>query len=300
MLTGRSWGTPSRSSRRRARRAGRPVGRVVTTLALLSATALVFWPSVAQADTNDTASGIGTISPNSWHCATGAAGSFELSATGTGVTAATGTFSFSCAASPAGYPAITFSGAVECLREQGTRAIIGGTVTATNEPVFPVGEALHFAVGDGGVGSGDAISDLYVGNTCDDNLPTNVPIVGEITLYKSPQCSDGRDNDGDGSVDYPADPGCTSGSDDTEAPNPTQCDDGVDNDGDGSVDYPADPGCTSGPTTPRPRTRPSATTVSTTTVTGPSTTPPTPAAPRGRRHRGPEPDPVQRRRRQRR
>jgi hypothetical protein len=59
-----------------------------------------------------------------------------------------------------------------------------------------------------------------------------------------PQCSDTRDNDGDGRIDYPADPGCSSSSDDNEADNP-QCSDGRDNDGDGKIDYPADPGCSS-------------------------------------------------------
>ncbi|HII71147.1 TPA: PKD domain-containing protein [Candidatus Woesearchaeota archaeon] len=61
-----------------------------------------------------------------------------------------------------------------------------------------------------------------------------------------PACSDGQDNDGDGLVDYPADPGCTSAQDDDEynAPLPA-CSDGLDNDGDGLVDM-ADPGC-SGP-----------------------------------------------------
>ena len=69
-----------------------------------------------------------------------------------------------------------------------------------------------------------------------------------------PQCIDGIDNDGDGLVDFPADLGCTSASDNTEAPNPPseppppapQCSDGLDNDGDGKIDL-ADPGC-SGPT----------------------------------------------------
>ncbi len=243
MLTGRSWGIASRSSDRQAGRKGRLTPRAAATLVLV-ATALAFWPSAAQADTGDTVTGFGTISPNSWHCATNSAGSFEIAVTGTGDPAATGTFSFSCGASPTGYPAITFSGAVECMRLIGTRAIIGGTITATNEAVFPVGEPLHFAAGDGGVGSGDAISDLYYGNACDDNLPTNIPIVGEISLYESPQCSDGRDNDGDGSIDFPADPGCTSATDASEAPNP-ECSDSFDNDGDGTTDYPADPGCTS-------------------------------------------------------
>jgi hypothetical protein len=63
------------------------------------------------------------------------------------------------------------------------------------------------------------------------------------------------DNDGDGKIDYPFDPGCTSPDDDTEntdtcsttprAATCPQCGNGIDDDGDGRIDYPADPGCTS-------------------------------------------------------
>jgi MYXO-CTERM domain-containing protein/uncharacterized repeat protein (TIGR01451 family) len=69
------------------------------------------------------------------------------------------------------------------------------------------------------------------------------PIDNSETDVK-PQCSDGIDNDGDNLIDYPADPGCSSPTDNTEA-GPPACSDGVDNDGDGLIDYPADPGCTS-------------------------------------------------------
>lgn len=55
-----------------------------------------------------------------------------------------------------------------------------------------------------------------------------------------PACADGIDNDGDGLVDHPADPGCQLATSDNESPS---CDDGLDNDGDGLVDYPQDPGC---------------------------------------------------------
>jgi hypothetical protein len=60
-------------------------------------------------------------------------------------------------------------------------------------------------------------------------------------------CNDGLDNDGDGKVDYPNDPGCVSISDnnETDPAVPPLCSDGLDNDGDGLTDYPADPGCTS-------------------------------------------------------
>jgi hypothetical protein len=62
------------------------------------------------------------------------------------------------------------------------------------------------------------------------------------------QCLDGIDNNGDGRIDFPADPGCTSfsdGTEDTVCPGPTcpVCSDGVDNDSDGATDYPADPSC---------------------------------------------------------
>jgi hypothetical protein len=59
-------------------------------------------------------------------------------------------------------------------------------------------------------------------------------------------CADGIDNDGDGLIDFPADPGCVNADDNDEfnAPPPAaQCSDGIDNDADGLVDFPADPGC---------------------------------------------------------
>jgi subtilase family protein len=63
-------------------------------------------------------------------------------------------------------------------------------------------------------------------------------------------CSNNLDDDGDGKVDYPADPGCTGATDTNETdapppPPPPACSNGADDDGDGKVDYPADPGCTS-------------------------------------------------------
>ena len=59
-----------------------------------------------------------------------------------------------------------------------------------------------------------------------------------------PECSDGVDNDGDGDTDWPADLECDGPNDDSEGGAPA-CSDGVDNDGDGLVDFPADPDCTS-------------------------------------------------------
>ena len=60
------------------------------------------------------------------------------------------------------------------------------------------------------------------------------------------QCSDGVDNDGDGKIDFPNDPGCASSADDSEAGDGSpQCSDGIDNDGDGKIDFPNDPQCSS-------------------------------------------------------
>jgi probable HAF family extracellular repeat protein len=50
----------------------------------------------------------------------------------------------------------------------------------------------------------------------------------------APACSDGFDNDGDGLVDHPEDPGCPDPAASTENP---ACQDGLDNDGDGLVDF---------------------------------------------------------------
>ena len=58
------------------------------------------------------------------------------------------------------------------------------------------------------------------------------------------QCNDGIDNDGDGLIDFPDDPGCISLTDTTENSLPSaECSDGRDNDGDGKIDFPYDPGC---------------------------------------------------------
>lgn len=66
------------------------------------------------------------------------------------------------------------------------------------------------------------------------------------------ECNDGVDNDGDGLVDYPNDPGCSSEIDDDEEEiSPPAyvaryaCNDEIDNDQDGLIDYPDDHGCSS-------------------------------------------------------
>jgi hypothetical protein len=92
-------------------------------------------------------------------------------------------------------------------------------------------------------------------------------ILGDSASLGLPQCEDGRDNDGDGKIDWPDDPGCFDGADNDEynSPPPPQpqppppqpqppppppplpkCENGIDDDADGLVDWPADPGCFDG------------------------------------------------------
>ena len=74
-----------------------------------------------------------------------------------------------------------------------------------------------------------------------DAVPDLPPDTGPTTA-----CDNGADDDGDGAVDYPADPGCESPADDDEEdPQALACGDGADNDGDGRIDHPDDPGCAS-------------------------------------------------------
>jgi spore coat protein A len=63
------------------------------------------------------------------------------------------------------------------------------------------------------------------------------------TCQTEDECQDGIDNDGDGLVDSPADPGCATSADFLETSPALACDDGEDNDDDGFTDVPDDPGC---------------------------------------------------------
>lgn len=78
-----------------------------------------------------------------------------------------------------------------------------------------------------------------------DDAATTFP-AGTAGELNTTACADGTDNDGDGRIDYPLDPGCSRASGTDEGAAAAACSDGADNDGDGRVDYPADPGCGSG------------------------------------------------------
>jgi hypothetical protein len=75
------------------------------------------------------------------------------------------------------------------------------------------------------------------------NVRSGGSITGEMDLAivtVKPACSNGVDDDGDGKIDFPNDPDCSSYEDASELPD---CSNGIDDDGDGKTDYPADPGC---------------------------------------------------------
>jgi hypothetical protein len=59
-------------------------------------------------------------------------------------------------------------------------------------------------------------------------------------------CDNERDDDRDGVIDFPAEVGCASASDDDEADPPVApvCSNGVDDDADGTIDFPQDANCT--------------------------------------------------------
>jgi len=84
---------------------------------------------------------------------------------------------------------------------------------------------------------------------CGPGLVCRIPIGGANKICTKPVCRDGLDDDGDGKIDYPLDPGCNNPDDATEdddcpnGPNCPDCSDGVDNDGDGKIDYPSDTSC---------------------------------------------------------
>lgn len=82
--------------------------------------------------------------------------------------------------------------------------------------------------------------------TCAEGLSCVEEISGR-SLCIRPQCNDGQDNDGDGRIDYPNDPGCSSEETNSELdPDPLPaCANDIDEDRDGLFDFGEDPDCSS-------------------------------------------------------
>ncbi|MFH2007783.1 MAG: hypothetical protein ABI333_14470 [bacterium] len=109
------------------------------------------------------------------------------------------------------------------------------TFTLTVQVKLPVGAVCEL---------GNPLKQCAAGGTCQD--------VGGTFECVPTACNNGVDDDSDGYVDYPNDPGCTDIGDNDEIDscdpvnNPAACPvcfNGADDDGDGLTDYPNDPGC---------------------------------------------------------
>ena len=91
----------------------------------------------------------------------------------------------------------------------------------------------------------------FVDQPANTSIYGNLGLIADLFAYRSdilavidqPDCDDGLDDDGDGLIDYPADPGCTSPTDDSEREPTLACDNEIDDDGHGTIDL-LDPGCT--------------------------------------------------------
>ena len=93
------------------------------------------------------------------------------------------------------------------------------------------------------------IQDMLVADAAPPDMAADMAVIegdAGIEADRGPRvaCSDGLDNDRDGQIDFPDDPGCVDAEDDDETdPIPaSQCDDRLDNDEDGLIDA-ADPDC---------------------------------------------------------
>ncbi len=91
----------------------------------------------------------------------------------------------------------------------------------------------------------------FVNQPASTSLYGNAGIVADLFAYRAeilavidqPECSDGLDDDGDGSIDFPNDPGCSDALDADERSAEIECDNGIDDDGNGLIDFPDDGGC---------------------------------------------------------
>lgn len=153
--------------------------------------------------------------------------------------------------------------------------ILAGTTTVTGKSTEAAGSVVTVYVNGNAAGTGTVdslgsfsvtVAPLFAGQRIEVTVtavnelesapapsPPVIVVANSSALDPTPkaQCSDGIDNDNDGKIDYPNDPGCCSYLDDLETDDGVACAstpacaDGIDNDGDGFTDFPYDPGCTS-------------------------------------------------------
>jgi len=147
-----------------------------------------------------------------------------------------------------GIPGVAFMGAVLTPRLRAMNAATGELLfhKIISSPGFSNSVASAAAVVDGtvyvGTGIGTRSGDPHdVGDQISREPHALVALCVPGTAGCG-ACRNGIDDDHDGYIDYPADPGCASADDPSEKGPDYACDDGIDNDGDGKIDM-LDPGC---------------------------------------------------------
>ncbi|HXV75694.1 MAG TPA: hypothetical protein VD788_05190, partial [Candidatus Polarisedimenticolaceae bacterium] len=129
-------------------------------------------------------------------------------------------------------------------------------ISGTSEPDAAI--KAKFSLIDRGTGTADGVGDWVVNNFgafgglyggLEVRVTATAPgklesvLSDECFVTQTRECSDTVDNDGDGLTDFPADPGCTGPTDNSELDEIPECSDTLDNDSDGPIDFPADLGC---------------------------------------------------------
>jgi uncharacterized repeat protein (TIGR01451 family) len=133
-------------------------------------------------------------------------------------------------------------------RVSGTSAEPAGAIVTVYVNGIPVGTSMVDANGSWLA----TIPAVFAGQNVTASVATankldsgeSAPPIIVSTAGGSIPCRDGLDNDNDGLIDFPDDPGCVDASDLDET-DPPECSDGIDNDNDGNTDYPDDPKCAS-------------------------------------------------------
>ena len=155
-------------------------------------------------------------------------------------------------------PPTPVCGVPDGTRTLGCGQTVSGTVSASDSDTYtffgvagdqvdlapmPSGLAPELHRPGGGLTSGSSLPESGVYTVHITRLGSGTLSYG-LTMNRTPcsaACNDGLDDDFDGQTDFPADAGCTSAEDFSEAP---ECGDQLDNDGDGATDA-EDLGCVS-------------------------------------------------------
>lgn len=156
------------------------------------------------------------------------------------------------------------------IRTRGVDVTVGSRITRSLDTDFTGSPPSQVTTSEAQAATGDSGGALFWWNGSSWTLagvlyavgtfsgqPASMALLGNVTysvdlayyraeilaVTQQPACSNGLDDDGDGLVDHPADPGCEAAGDLDERSPSLPCDDGADQDGDGLVDFPDDPVC---------------------------------------------------------